>query len=181
MIASKGPARKREAVEQREAVGRHIAYPAGVDWITDEVAIGNCVEAHDVELLRRHGFGSVLSLDGTLSPPDARLLGVDQVRAFDLIDGAGNQPGALALAVEALEALLRSHPPVLVHCHAGRSRSVVVVAGFLARSLGIGPAAAIARVAEKRVVSITPQCEDLLYDYCPDSRRSGPSGTAGRP
>ncbi len=37
-----------------------------VDWITEHVAIGNYLEAQDTELLRRHGFRSVLSLDGSL-------------------------------------------------------------------------------------------------------------------
>jgi hypothetical protein len=139
-----------------------------VDWITDQVAIGNHVEARDAGLLRQRGIRSVLSLDGSLDPSDAECLGVEAVAAFDLIDGAGNDPGVLGLAVLALEDLLRAHAPVLVHCHAGRSRSVVVVAGFLARSLRIGPAEAVARVAEKRVVCITPEFEELLYerDWC---------------
>ena len=53
---------------------------------------------------------------------------------------------------------------MLVHCHAGRSRSVVVVAGLLARTLAIGPAEAVARVAARRVVCISPEFEDLLYE-----------------
>jgi protein tyrosine phosphatase (PTP) superfamily phosphohydrolase (DUF442 family) len=135
-----------------------------VDWITDQVAIGNQVEAHDPGLLRQQGFRSVLSLDGSLTPCDADRLGVEAVRGFDLVDGAGNDPGALGHAVAALEDLLRHHAPVLVHCHAGRSRSVVVVAGWLARCLRIGPKEALARVATRRVVCITPEFEDLLYD-----------------
>jgi hypothetical protein len=38
-----------------------------VDWITDDVAIGNYLEALDATLLTRHGFRSALSLDGTLT------------------------------------------------------------------------------------------------------------------
>jgi hypothetical protein len=135
-----------------------------VDWITEQVAIGDHAEARDAGLLRSQGVRSVLSLDGSLAPADAEGLGVAAVVAFDLIDGAGNEPGALGQAVAALEGLLRSHPPVLVHCHAGRSRSVVVVAGLLARTLRIGPAEAVARVAARRVVCITPEFEELLYE-----------------
>jgi hypothetical protein len=42
------------------------------------------------------------------------------------------------------------------------------VAGLLARTLRIGPAEAVARVAARRVVCITPEFEDLLYeqDWC---------------
>jgi protein tyrosine phosphatase (PTP) superfamily phosphohydrolase (DUF442 family) len=134
-----------------------------VDWITDQVAIGNHEEAQDMALLSQHGFRSVLSLDGTLAARDAGRLGVGAVAAFPLIDGAGNDLRILRLAVEALEDLVRSHAPVLVHCHAGRSRSVIIVAGHLAQSLGIDPVEAIARVAAKRVVCITPALEELLH------------------
>ena len=37
-----------------------------VDWITDKIAIGNYIEAADVELLRQKKFASALSLDGSL-------------------------------------------------------------------------------------------------------------------
>jgi Dual specificity phosphatase, catalytic domain len=135
-----------------------------VDWINDQVAIGDHAEARDAGLLRQQGVRSVLSLDGSLAPADAEGLRVAAVVAFDLIDGAGNEPGALGRAVAALEGLLRDHPPVLVHCHAGRSRSVVVVAALLARTLRLGPAEAVARVAARRVVCITPEFEELLYE-----------------
>jgi hypothetical protein len=82
-----------------------------MDWITDRVAIGNYLEAQDPELLRRSGFQSVLSLDGTLSSEDACRLGVGAVAAFRLIDGAGNDLRVFRLAVESLGEL--------VHCHAG--------------------------------------------------------------
>ena len=139
-----------------------------MDWITDRVAIGDHAEARDAALLRRQGVRSVLSLDGSLAPADAERLGVAAVVAFDLIDGAGNEPGALGRVVAALEGLVRDHPPVLVHCHAGRSRSVVAVAAFLARTLRLGPADAVARVAARRVVCIVPEFEELLYerDWC---------------
>jgi hypothetical protein len=146
-----------------------------VDWITDQVAIGNHAEAQDADLLREQGVRSVLSLDGSLAPGDARHLGVAAVVAFDLIDGTGNEPGALGRAVAALQGLLRAYPPVLVHCHAGRSRSVIVVAGLLARTLRIGPTEAIARVAARRVVCISPEFEELLYEHDWCAEKSDPS------
>jgi hypothetical protein len=139
-----------------------------VGWITDQVAIGDHAEARDAALLSQQGVRSVLSLDGSLAPADAEGLGVAAVVAFDLIDGAGNEPGALGQVVAALEGLVRDHPPVLVHCHAGLSRSVVAVAAFMARTLRLGPADAVARVAARRVVCIAPEFEELLYerDWC---------------
>jgi len=104
-----------------------------VDWITDQVAIGNYLEAQDPALLRQHRFRSVMSLDGTLAADDADRLGVGAVVALRLIDGAGNDLRVVRRAVESLGELVRSHATVLVHCHAGRSRSVVIVAGIWPR------------------------------------------------
>ncbi len=134
-----------------------------MDWITDQIAIGNYREAQDSELLRRQGFRSVLSLDGSLGAEDAGRLGLDTVVAVLLIDGVGNDLRVLRMAIETLSDLVRSHAPVLVHCHAGRSRSVVVVAGYLANSLGIDPDVAIARVTDKRQANVTSVLQELLY------------------
>jgi protein-tyrosine phosphatase len=49
-----------------------------------------------------------------------------------LIDGPGNRIGAFALAVETL-AKLATLGPVLVHCHAGKSRSPSVLSAFLVK------------------------------------------------
>jgi protein-tyrosine phosphatase len=64
--------------------------------------------------------------------------------------------------VDTLEELVRSAPPVLVQCHAGRSRSAIVVAAFLMRRLKIDAPAALARVAARRDIAITPGLEQLL-------------------
>ena len=35
-----------------------------MDWITDQIAIGNYLDAQDLELLRREGIAPILCLDG---------------------------------------------------------------------------------------------------------------------
>jgi protein-tyrosine phosphatase len=133
-----------------------------MDWITEQVAIGNYLEAQDAELLLAHAFRSVLSLDGSLSSRRAAELGLSEIVGFKLIDGAGNDPRHYESAVDALLRLVRSKPPVLVHCHAGRSRSAIVVAGFLVASQGIEPDAALAHVAAKREVNVSEGLRPLL-------------------
>jgi protein-tyrosine phosphatase len=134
-----------------------------MDWITDDVAIGNYLEAQATALLTQQAFRSVLSLDGTLTPEQAAELGLAEVASYRLIDGAGNDPRVFRFAIDDLRRLARTHAPVLVQCHAGRSRSAVVVAGYLVRMHGMEPEEAIAAVAAKREINITPALIELLY------------------
>jgi protein-tyrosine phosphatase len=133
-------------------------------WITDTIAIGNYLEAQDVELRRQEGIASILCLDGAMDGQNAEILGVNAVEVFRLIDGPGNDRRTFRLAVEDLVRLAQQSPPVLVQCHAGRSRSVSVVAGYLMKTEGITAADALARVAAKREIAVAPALERML-DY----------------
>lgn len=133
-----------------------------MDWVTDQIAIGNYLEAQDAALLKAQGIRSALSLDGVLRGTDPKSLGLDDIEVVPLDDGPGNDERTFLRAVSALGRLAREAPPVLVQCHAGRSRSVVVVAGHLVRSLKIEPDEALARVAAKRETAITAGLLPLL-------------------
>jgi len=133
-----------------------------MDWITENIAVGNYLEAQDAELLRREGVRSVLSLDRTLTVHDAQRLGLEEVESVPLEDGPGNDLRLFRQAVEALGTLLRKNKPVLVQCHAGRSRSAVVVAGYLMVSLGMEREEALKFVANKRDIAVTAGLERLL-------------------
>lgn len=133
-----------------------------MDWIEEDIAIGNFVEAKDVELLEKASISSALSLDGTLSGVLPQSLKLKRIEVVRLEDGPGNDLRLFNLAINALDELVRATPPVLVQCHAGRSRSVVVVAAHLMKRLGIDAPTALARVASKREIAITPGLERLL-------------------
>jgi hypothetical protein len=133
-----------------------------VDWITDRIAVGNYLEAQDVGLLRQQGIASVLCLDRSLQAGDATRLGLKAIEAVPLEDAAGNDPRLFRLAVEALVTLTVDAGPVLVQCHAGRSRSAVVVAGYLMKCLDLGAEEAIAQVRAKRTIAVNPALERLL-------------------
>ncbi len=145
-------------LSRNEAAGKQT-----VDWITDEVAIGNYLEALDAALLKQHGFRSALSLDGTLTEQHAAQFGLSEVVSYRLVDGPGNDLRVFRFAIEDLRRLAASHSPVLVQCHAGRSRSAVVVAAHLMEARGLNPEEAIALVASKREISVTPALVDLLH------------------
>jgi hypothetical protein len=56
---------------------------------------------------------------------------------FPLLDGAGNPPWLLRLAVEAVVSLLRAGVPALVFCSAGMSRTPAIAEGAVARLRGL--------------------------------------------
>jgi protein-tyrosine phosphatase len=134
-----------------------------LNWSTAEVAIGNYLEAQDAALLREHGFRSVVSLDGSLATQHAADLGLAEVATYRLLDGAGNDPRVFRYAVDDLRRLAHLYPSVLVQCHAGRSRSAVVVAAYLMHVHKLEPEQAIAAVAAKREINVTPALVELLH------------------
>ncbi len=102
-----------------------------LDWITRDIAIGNCDDALRLDGLRSAGIVSILSLTGW---PNSAANGHGLTwRCVELIDGDGNDVSRLKEAVWLLEELLESGP-VLVHCMEGVSRSALVVAIYLADS-----------------------------------------------
>jgi hypothetical protein len=133
-----------------------------MNWITENVAIGNYLEVVDVNLLRSERFQSALSLDGTLSGKIPGDLGLHRVEIVRLEDAPGNELRLFRLAVDTLVDLVDDAPPVLVQCHAGRSRSAVVVAGYLMVVQGKTSDQALATVAAKREIAITSGVERLL-------------------
>jgi protein-tyrosine phosphatase len=133
-----------------------------MDWITDSIAIGNYLDAQDADLLRSNSIRGVLSLDRTLQNTAPASLGLSAIEAIPLDDGPGNDQRLFDRAVSALIGLCKDHAPVLVQCHAGRSRSVVVVAGYLMKTRGIDSDEAFTLIAAKRESKVTAGLEQLL-------------------
>lgn len=133
-----------------------------MDWITDQIAIGNYLDALDIELIRRSGFASALSLDGTLHGKEPADCGLQRIEIVMLEDAPGNDPHLFRRAVDHLADMVNESPPVLVQCHAGRSRSAVVVAGYLVKACGMNSEEALSLVAAKRAIAVTSGVERLL-------------------
>ena len=100
-----------------------------MDWITREIAIGNCDDAVRLEELRSAGIRGILSLTGW--PNSAANRQGLAWRCVELIDGDGNDVSRLKDAICQLHELVEQGP-VLVHCMEGVSRSALVVASYLA-------------------------------------------------
>ena len=134
-----------------------------MDWITDDILIGNYLDAQDAEALTENGVKSIINLTGDELEMDYTALGIRSVRKFRLIDGAGNEPELFLNAVKALRFSRKRLPPVLVHCHAGQSRSAVVVAVHLMKDVGMELQEAMELISKKREVRITAGLQEALF------------------
>ncbi len=102
-----------------------------MDWITSDIAIGNCDDARRFDVLRGAGIEGILSLTGW--PNGASNEHGVVWRCVELIDGHGNPVSQLREAVWQLHDLVENgRGRVLVHCMEGVSRSPLVVASYLA-------------------------------------------------
>lgn len=100
-----------------------------MDWITDDIAIGDADDARRFTVLQSAGIESILSLNGW--PNGAHNNHGLIWRCVELIDGHGNEVSRLQEAVWQLHELV-ALGKVLVHCMEGVSRSPLVVASYLA-------------------------------------------------
>ena len=86
---------------------------------------------------------------------------VERVEVVELIDGAGNSPETFLRAVRLLGEMAARYAPVLVHCHAGRSRSAAVVCKHFMQQ-GNTLAEAMRRITSKRRVAIMAGLQEAL-------------------
>jgi hypothetical protein len=119
-----------------------------LDWITPEIAIGNCDDAVRLDGLRAAGIAGILSLTGWPNSAN-NLHGIDW-RCVELIDGEGNEIARLQQAVWHLHQLVNTRRSVLVHCMEGVSRSPLVVASYMADSAGRPFDECLREVAQQR-------------------------------
>lgn len=119
-------------------------------FITDTIAIGNFMDAQDHAALQEAGIRSILCLNGLLSGLQPDDLGVEAMTCFNFTDGSGNDPQLFERAVKIVGQYAQQNPKLLVHCQAGRSRSVMVVASHLVRQNGWDLRQALELIRAKR-------------------------------
>jgi protein-tyrosine phosphatase len=133
-----------------------------MDRITDSIWIGNYLDARDREAKLKAGIRSILCLDGCLAHAKAEEIGTERIEVVQLIDGAGNPPERFLRAVRLLGELVVRHAPVLVHCHAGQSRSAAVVCKYFMMVEGDSLGEAMSKIASKRQVAIIAGLQEAL-------------------
>lgn len=147
-----------------------------MDWITREIAIGNCEDALRLERLRSEGIKGILSLSGW--PNSAANSHGLAWRCVELIDGHGNDVSRLQEALRHLHELL-AMGSVLVHCMEGLSRSPLVVASYLADTAARPFEDCLQEIARlRRWVRLQPGLIDLRRAY---ESAVAPQQRIGRP
>lgn len=127
-----------------------------MDWITEHVAVGNFIDARDVT---DADVDAILCLR-----PGCDCEERDDVDAvvYPLADGPGNRREDVLEAIDFVHGCVQTGERVLVHCHAGRSRSVCVVAAWLALHRGRTRSEALQMIADKRPIYLSPGVEEIL-------------------
>ncbi len=139
-------------------------------FITDTIAIGNFIDAEDRATREAAGIRSILCLNGLLQGCKPSDCGVEALTCFDLTDGSGNDPWIFDRAVRIVGHYALQHPKLLVHCHAGRSRSVMVVASHLVRQNAWDLRHALAYIHAKRPEIVLPDELLSVWDVNNDGR-----------
>jgi len=133
-----------------------------MDKITENIWIGNYLDAKNKENITVAGIRSTICLDGCLAGVKPDELGLERVEVVELIDGSGNPPEKFLRAVRLLGEMIKKNGPVLVHCHAGQSRSAAVVCKYFMREEGNSLSEAMKRISSKRRVAIIAGLQEAL-------------------
>ncbi|TWT32643.1 protein-tyrosine phosphatase family protein [Blastopirellula retiformator] len=123
--------------------------------------IANVVEARD--LRRLHDLGAVAICDLAMEEPPIPLTRELIYCRIPILDGSGNSPATLKLAVATVVRLLDEQTPTLLFCSAGMSRSPSVAAIALAQVESRSPDEVLAELAERMPLQVSPHLwRDLL-------------------
>ncbi|MCL4203278.1 MAG: dual specificity protein phosphatase family protein [Pirellulaceae bacterium] len=111
--------------------------------IPSRLWIGNAMDARNVTGVLDLGVSAIVDL--AVEEPAIQFPRDVVYCRFPLIDGTGNQPAFLRVAIATVASFIASRTPTLVTCGAGMSRSPAIVAAAMATTKRI----ALADVLEK--------------------------------
>jgi hypothetical protein len=131
------------------------------------VWIGHGTEGHDFARILDAGIEAIVELAGEEpSYPSRR----DLISCrFPLIDGVGNRPELLSLAVRTVASLVAAGVPTLVCCGGGVSRSPAVVAAALALVSRKTAGDCLAHVARHHPADVLPGLWEEIISLPPQA------------
>jgi protein-tyrosine phosphatase len=116
--------------------------------------LGHVGDVRDLRSVLSAGIAAIVDL--ALNEPPAKLTRDLVYCRFPLVDGTGNPPWLLRVAVETVAGLLHSCTPTLICCSAGMSRTPCIAAAAIARLQGCSLADALTAVTEGGPRDVSP-------------------------
>jgi hypothetical protein len=116
--------------------------------------IGHAGEGRDTSRLVDTGIEALVNLaaEERFDLPPREFLSL----RFPLIDGTGNRPAWLELAITTVAGLLELRIPTLVACGAGMSRAPTIAAAALALAFHESPESCLQDVASQHPADVSP-------------------------
>ena len=127
-----------------------------MDWITENIAIGNYIDAKNA--LPEEVDAILCLIDNCCSEDNDKF----DIVVIPLVDAAGNDNRVFKDCIDFIDDVVSSNEKILVHCHAGRSRSVCMVARYFMIKHGMTSHQALAKIETKREIYLSPGIEELL-------------------
>lgn len=143
------------------------ASPTGFTWVEDRrlAASGYPSSKRQVEWVMRHGIDSVVTLtEDPLPKAWTQLPGLVSVH-LAMVDHAPPSAQSLDGAAERIKSELDAGRNVLVHCLAGRGRTMCALAAYLIRYEGLGGEEAIGRLRTLRRDAVESGQEAAVLSY----------------
>lgn len=126
-----------------------------MDWITEQIAIGNFLDATQ----RSGEVDAILCLKEhccNVNRTDVDIL------CMPLVDGPGNNTRYIKEAICFIDDVVKAGDKILVHCHAGRSRSAVIVAQYFIEFRGMTRHSALEVISQKRVIYLSDGIDEIF-------------------
>ena len=126
-----------------------------VDWITEKIAVGDYVDAkeHETDVHANLCLKSECCDESNTS--------VDEL-CVPLIDGPGNRAEDIEAAKRFIHDVVSCDEKVLVHCHAGRSRSICIVAAYLMKYENYTRAQALSHIRGRKEIYLSQGIEEIF-------------------
>jgi protein-tyrosine phosphatase len=127
-----------------------------MDWITAEIALGGFIDARNATANEVDAILCLIPNCCDANDPEIDVL------CLPLIDGPGNDHRLVDAGLVFIRDIVSGGGRILVHCHAGRSRSVAMVARYLIGQHGLTSHQALQAISTKRDVCLSPGIEDMF-------------------
>ena len=122
--------------------------------------IGHAADGRDWPGLFDRGIRAIVQLaieEPPIQPPRELIL-----YRFPLVDGEGNDPALVRLAIEGVAALIRARLPALVCCGGGMSRSPAIVAAAISSVEGMDGHESLKAVTASHPSDVSPGLWDEI-------------------